>query len=216
MVRQSIWRLFLIAAVMFALATPALAGGWVVVTLDSLPYDIQAGQTISLGFMVLQHGETPIDNNPWENKPLVPLLSATNKETGETIYANARKEGPLGHFIVDVVFPKAGSWDVEITPEPFPGSKLGTFAVAAAASKAPNTIQQGDKVGAQAQNQSAGLAFLDDQSARVWLLSALVIILAVGLTAFVQRTSLNRWLAARKTRHARRSDEARAAGSRSV
>ena len=44
--------------VMFGPATPAAAGGWVVVSLDESP-EIVAGEVTDVGFTVLRHGVTP-------------------------------------------------------------------------------------------------------------------------------------------------------------
>src|SRR5687768_17273007 len=133
MVRRSFWRLCAALIALLALATPALAGGWAVVTLDALPSEIQAGQAISLGFMVRQHGVTPVDTGEWGGG--LPNLFARNSATGETLQVEARKDGAVGHYVLDVTFPASGSWDIEIIPPPFEGTKLGAFTVAAATTK---------------------------------------------------------------------------------
>jgi len=133
--RRSLVQLGLITLAMLALATPALAGGWALVTLDQLPVEPRAGQTLSLGFMVRQHGVTPIDT-AFGTEPMTPRLSASNVDTGESIRADARQEGPLGHFVVDVTFPSAGVWEWQITPEPFQPTRLGQLTVLAAAAAA--------------------------------------------------------------------------------
>jgi len=130
--RRSLVQLGLIMLAMLALAAPALAGGWALVTLDQLPVEPRAGQTLSLGFMVRQHGVTPIDA-AFGTEPMTPRLSASNVDTGESIRADARKEGPLGHFVVEVTFPSAGVWEWQITPEPFQPTRLGQLTVLAAA-----------------------------------------------------------------------------------
>lgn len=86
------------------LARPVLAGGWAVITLDSLPGEVRAGETLSIGFMVRQHGQTPTNG-------VSPTLSAYNAETGERVTADARQSGETGHFVVDVVFPGEGQWE---------------------------------------------------------------------------------------------------------
>ncbi len=101
----------------------ALAGGWANVTLDALPAEPRAGQALSLGFMVRQHGITPTNS-------VQPYLSAHNKETGQTVRFTARQEGPVGHFVADVTFPAAGAWEWEASPAPFPTpTKFGTLTV---------------------------------------------------------------------------------------
>ena len=133
--RRSLVQLGLITLAMLALAMPALAVGWALVTLDQLPVESRAGHTLSLGFVVWQHCVTPIDTASG-TEPMTPRLSASNVDTGESIRADARKEGPLGHFVVDVTFPSAGVWEWQITPEPFQPTRLGQLTVLAAAAAA--------------------------------------------------------------------------------
>src|SRR5215510_963883 len=44
----------------FVVVLPVFAGGWAVITLDELPTDVVAGKSLTIGFMVLQHGRTPM------------------------------------------------------------------------------------------------------------------------------------------------------------
>lgn len=142
MFRRTLAAIGLAFAILLGLSSPVMAGGWAVVTLDSLPADIQAGTLYSIGFMVRQHGVTPIDDNPFEGGPLRPYLVATNQETRETVRVDARKEGEAGHFVVDITFPSAGTWNISITPPPFEGTQLGTMTVLAAASTEPAMVKQ--------------------------------------------------------------------------
>lgn len=120
----------LLALIVFGLLiTPAQAGGWAVVTLDSVPPEIRAGQRLDLGFMVRQHGVTPIDTAFNSSSLMIPVLSATNQTTGEKVQAEAVKNGVKGHFSVAVSFPSAGDWQWQITPPPFEGTQLGTLKV---------------------------------------------------------------------------------------
>jgi hypothetical protein len=75
MFRRSIIAFTMVVVAMLALAAPALAGGWAVVTLDSLPREVRAGQSFQLGFVVRQHGITPT-NQDLDGKPLKPVLTA--------------------------------------------------------------------------------------------------------------------------------------------
>ncbi len=122
----------LLVAVLAALVLPlgALAGGWAVVTLDGVPQTPHAGQVLSLGFMVRQHGITPIDAPYGQGAVLTPVLTARNTDTGESLTVDARKEGAIGHFVVDVAFPSAGTWSWTITPAPFAGTTLEPLTVA--------------------------------------------------------------------------------------
>src|SRR5687768_3280041 len=121
MVRRSIFAFVLVILAMLALAVPALAGGWAMVTLDSLPRELHAGESIQLGFTVLQHGKTPT-NKDLNGDPLTPLLTAvkqggaatTQAKAAETIRVEARQQGPTGHYVVDLTFPSDGTWAWQI------------------------------------------------------------------------------------------------------
>jgi hypothetical protein len=142
---------FVLAVAMLLLASPALAGGWAVITLDTLPRDVHAGQSMRVGFVIRQHG-VDLVNTDWEGRALKPVLTARKQADtsgaaggtvilaaahssaqakGETIQAQARQEGPKGHFVVDVVFPSAGTWAWEIAAPPFTiqGTRQGDAAV---------------------------------------------------------------------------------------
>ena len=129
--RRSILSFGVIVATMLVLAAPALAGGWAIVILDSVPTSVRAGETLHLGFVIRQHGERPVDTD-WEGHPLKPYLTIRQKDSGqsirpaggvvmvavplsaqakgnESIRFAARKDGPVGHFVVDVKFPSAGT-----------------------------------------------------------------------------------------------------------
>ena len=86
-----------------ALVLPAAAGGWATATVDSGPIDPTAGTPVEIGFMLKQHGETPIH---WEMATFV----GTNAGTGATVSAEAQPKGPLGHYVATVTFPSEGSW----------------------------------------------------------------------------------------------------------
>jgi hypothetical protein len=121
-------QLFILAALLgllFVVPT-ALAGGWAVVTLDELPTEVRQDQSLRLGFMVRQHGQTATNQ-------VKPYLEARNTETGEFFRAEGRQEGTVGHFVVEVTFPSAGSWEWAIVPAPFEGTALPALQVLPAA-----------------------------------------------------------------------------------
>ena len=84
----------------------AQAGGWVVVTLDSLP-QVTAGQEVTIGFMVRQHGQTPLAGQ----KAQVELV---HQESGERLVLPAQDSGPTGHYTASLLLPKAGVWEWKI------------------------------------------------------------------------------------------------------
>jgi len=56
--QRTVFSIALALVAMLALAAPVFAGGWTVVTLDTLPREVRTGQALHLGFMVRQHGPT--------------------------------------------------------------------------------------------------------------------------------------------------------------
>lgn len=92
-----------IAVILTLLFTiPVLAGGWAVITLDELPTGVVAGQPITVGFTVLQHGRTPMSG-------IFPTVTANlNKETEFVV--NAESDGKPGHYVATLTFPKEGEW----------------------------------------------------------------------------------------------------------
>ena len=90
------------------LAATAFAGGWANAVMDTPP-DGPAGanEPVTLGFTLLQHGETPVD---WG----VAQIVLTNEETGEEIVANASPDGATGHWTAEVILPTDGSWTYQV------------------------------------------------------------------------------------------------------
>lgn len=85
-------------------STLVSAGGWAVVTLDQVPSQVIAGQPISIGFMVRQHGRTPING-------LSPKITATRADTNDSFNAVAVQQGAVGHYVAMLTFPNAGAWN---------------------------------------------------------------------------------------------------------
>ncbi len=114
----------LVGVGLLLLATTAavLAGGWAVVTLDSPPGEIHAGEPWTIGFTVLQHGQTPV-HNLGPGNPIEPLLIATNAD-GRRVEAQATPTEEAGHFVAEVTFPTEGSWEWTIHPNPLAGETL--------------------------------------------------------------------------------------------
>lgn len=111
-----------------ALATVALGstslslGGWAVSTVDDLPQTLVVGQPVSLGFMVRQHGHTPLDR-------LSPTIVASD-EKGEAgqVKASADASGAVGHYVATIVVPRAGDWTLTINSG-FMGSHVTLYPI---------------------------------------------------------------------------------------
>lgn len=110
-----------------ALAASVEAGGWATVQLDAPIGEVRAGQTVDVGFVVKQHGETPIHTA--YGQPVRAVFIARSDDSGESFEQIATPEKRVGHFRVQVVFPRAGRWQTEIVPEPFAGTRLAPVTV---------------------------------------------------------------------------------------
>jgi len=88
------------------IAIPAFAGGWAIITLDEVPLDVVAGGPLTIGFMVMQHGQTPMTD-------LEPVVTATLSQ-GEQFTVKAEPEGEPGHYTATLTFPKEGDWSWSI------------------------------------------------------------------------------------------------------
>lgn len=108
-------KLFVVLAFVGALlcTTVVLAGGWVEISLDEVPGEIRAGEPLTIGFMVRQHGRTPINS-------VSPVVLAANEQSGEEIQVAAAQKGATGHYEATLVFPSEGEWAWSITAPPFP------------------------------------------------------------------------------------------------
>lgn len=112
---------------------PVWAGGWSVVTLDELPGQITAGQPVEIGFMVLQHGKTPLDG-------LTPIITA-RLDSGKPITFAAEEEGETGHYVATLTFPQEGQWEWEIAAFGEPQTMLALTVFSA-----PVTVSQPEPV----------------------------------------------------------------------
>ncbi|HEX5838168.1 MAG TPA: cytochrome c [Anaerolineales bacterium] len=111
------------------LAVPVFAGGWAVITLDELPTGVVAGEPLTIGFTVLQHGKTPLTD-------LSPIIVANlHKDTEFKIIAE--EEGKPGHYTATLTFPKEGEWSWSIQAFTM-DQKMPMLTVAAPAAAAAN------------------------------------------------------------------------------
>jgi hypothetical protein len=178
----------LVIALLLAPVPAVLAGGWAVITLDEPPGEIRAGEPWTLGFTVLQHGQTPVHRlDP--NSPIEPLLVAENPADGRRVEVMATPSKEVGHFTVEVTFPTEGEWTWTIFPNPLAGETLFeplTVLPAAAASGAT-----GDEAAAPAlmpvvsQPEAAPAATTGGFSANAGLRWAALAALAAAVALFI-------------------------------
>jgi len=111
--RIVLWMVLLLSLII----VPAVsAGGWAVVTLDELPVSAVAGEPLTIGFMVRQHGISPTSG-------LSPTITFTlPKEEQFTVIA--KEDEVTGHYSANVTLPKEGDWywtvDAFSFPQPMP------------------------------------------------------------------------------------------------
>lgn len=110
------------ASLMVALASPALAGGWAVTTVDSMPAEFEAGTTYTIDYTVRAHGQTPVDAGASH-------LTFQQKGT-KPLHFDAVYLGD-GKYRTEVTLPNEGTWAWEATHAYGP-QELGTIEVAAA------------------------------------------------------------------------------------
>jgi hypothetical protein len=114
----------LLTLVVAASASSAHAGGWAVATLDEIPA-ATAGESLDVGFMILQHGRTPA---VLESGVGIELVLAD----GSTQLFEAVADGVPGHYVATVTFPaEAGSYRWIAHMDWFGTYELGSITVAA-------------------------------------------------------------------------------------
>ncbi len=142
MIRRALYALAFCASAVLASGGSALAGGWAVATLDTLPSGgFQAGQTYRLGYTIRQHGQTPFAGA----KTAIRIRSSAD---GADHTFAAVPEGAVGHYVAEVRFPAAGEWSWEVIQGPFEPQTLGMISVGPAPapggeSALPNVAERG-------------------------------------------------------------------------
>ncbi len=117
-------------------AVPVFAGGWAVITLDELPVQAAAGEPLTVGFTVLQHGRTPLAG---QNATITATL---DKE--KQFAVAAKEEGKPGHYSATLIFPKEGDWNWSIQvftmDQPMPPIHVAASALASTNQPAAKTM----------------------------------------------------------------------------
>jgi hypothetical protein len=92
------------AALLFAVSM-VTAGGWAEIQADAATTTEPpiAGEPMTVGFMVLQHGVTPAG---W----VTPTVVFRDTVTGRTVDADVAAKGADGHFVATVTLPTGGVW----------------------------------------------------------------------------------------------------------
>ena len=124
MIRRSLpWMIVGVAALMVVTLN---AGGWAVVTLDTLPDAFVVGKATPVAFMVRQHGVSPMES-------LRPTVQAVSGRVEVT--AKAEPTGRTGHYSASLALPHAGEWVITVHTS-FMDSRLTLLPLKAIASSA--------------------------------------------------------------------------------
>ena len=162
----------IVALLAVGAAIPAAAGGWAVVTLDSLPEGVVPGVDFTVGFTVRQHGVTLLsDLNP------APVVTARNTATGEVVRSTADDDG-RGHYSARLTLPTAGEWTWGI--QAFGGQVQPMPAIAVSGAAPPSLESPGRAAPAALGVVAAGVAALGIGLAirRRFVISGIAIVLA--------------------------------------
>ena len=133
---------FTLAAAIFTLVLggPALAGGWAVTTLDSLPPDIHAAQSYAIGYTIRQHGITPVNVEEMGTGSTTEI-QVTSPDGAKTLRYRGAQEGATGHYVAKVIFPYQGTWTWKVTQGPFQAQDLGPITIGPVAVTADAPVQ---------------------------------------------------------------------------
>lgn len=100
--------------VAFALFTSsASAGGWATIVFDPLPETIHAGDTVTVRFIVRQHGNNPVHTAFGE--PLVATVNIRISPDGKASTIEATPDKEIGYYVADIPFPEQGDYELFVT-----------------------------------------------------------------------------------------------------
>jgi len=118
-------------AIVLAVTLRLGAGGWAVVTLDTLPESVVASAPLRLSFTVRQHGQTLMDGL----QPKVVAVAGKDQIAG-----TAQPAGQTGRYVATLTFPRPADWVITVDSGFGVNSRLTLLPlpVVAAASHAAN------------------------------------------------------------------------------
>lgn len=156
----------------------ARAGGWAVVTLESLPAEVVAARPFTVRFSVRQHGQHLMSD-------LSPTVTAVHSQTQARVTATAVESSTGGTYEAAITLPAAGQWrwSIEAFTATYTMPPLTATAVIGQSATLPAGLLPG-WVGFFMLLAAGGLAWAGRQKRRrLWLAGAGVALL-VALLAF--------------------------------
>jgi len=85
----------------------ARAGGWAVLTLQSWPGEVTAGQPFTIEYALRQHGSQLV---PYDASWMDPTITTVHTETGTTVEFKVVPTEQAGYYQTEMVLPQPGSW----------------------------------------------------------------------------------------------------------
>ena len=113
---------------LIGLGSTATAGGWAVTTLDSTLVPV-AGEPLEVGFMIRQHGVTPVS---LDGGVALEVVAAD----GTTLVFPATQNGGVGHYVATVLLAEPGEYTWTVHQGWFAPQKLGSVTVSGQSSAA--------------------------------------------------------------------------------
>jgi cytochrome c2 len=173
--------LVLIVSGLLLVVPASLAGGWAVITLNELPAQVVAERPIEIGFMVRQHGRTPLEG-------LLPEVKARHTASHTSLAVTAQPQGDPGHYVAKVMFPQPGQWDWSIQAftmdEAMPA--LNVLAAVPAETTNPDLPWTSLLMGVLGVIGTAGTGFIWWHKRAWWAVPLVCLTLALGVTGFVR------------------------------
>ena len=92
---------------LLVLALPLRAGGWAVLTLETLPTEVAAERPLTIRFSVRQHGQHLMTD-------LSPTITAVHAATQDSFVVEVSPAAKDGVYTAVLTFPRRGQWDWSI------------------------------------------------------------------------------------------------------
>lgn len=109
-----------------ALSVPVRAGGWATVVFDPLATVAQAGESVSVRFIVRQHGDKPV--HTLNDSALVATV-VVQPADGKPFEVVATPDADLGYYTAAVVFPTQGLYQLTVVTDRLDTSDMTPLAV---------------------------------------------------------------------------------------
>jgi uncharacterized protein (DUF58 family) len=119
-------------------APSAFAGGWATITFDELPSDIQAGDAITVRFLVKQHGNNPV--HVAFGSPLEATVQITLPDDKNAVSVEATPDTEVGYYVATITFPKEGLYELRVLTNALDTTEVAPNPLSVSVSAAPDPV----------------------------------------------------------------------------